>query len=633
MELRFYLDGTLYDDPLEYEDLSITLERDNIIKGLIIKYTNKFKFTGAAYEYLQTQKTDNGFCVLVDTEIQYLNNGNWTELFSGTINISDIKFSKFKRYAEVAVEDSGWTTLINSNKSVKTRVQLSKSKNGVTITPVTVENIDFYDSLTGNYDYADKDSYKVDECFRFIIAFITDDEVDYESPLFGTGGDYEHLYLTTCQALNGYINLGNILEITFADLFTEINKRVNISFYMDYSGTKPKIVIDKTDNLYSDTISETIDDPEEIEETFTKGELYSLVKLGGQNITNDGSDANANFPEKPFIGFRKEEYNILGQCNVDVTQDLEQRWVSDHNIIHVCVKDLVTQYDGSIVVFEANPADMTKARQYDTFNVGTAPYYYNLGLTNQAVANNYLGYLPSSMASFLTDNIETFTAGLTADLLIPTGVILWDKDTAPEGEDLGGNYDTATGRYSAASSGNFSLHTNFKFYFDASVLVGVAPGTELVRLYFRRYSSADVLLDEAQLPSIYNTTPAITGYAFTVSIFKDTTDYFTMEAEADYAAVYIDRDAYEGYSHFECTSTPDDGGVYMDYDSLDYRIVNYSFRYPLELSRMLNIINNSDQRVNFTLYNETFGGHIKKAEFLLRKSLANIILITNIRNQ
>lgn len=634
MELRFYLDGVLYDDPIDYNDLTITVERDESIKGLIKKFTNKFTFVGPAYTYLNDLKNLTGFCAQVDCEIQYQHPNTliWTTLFTGFINVVDIRFTHYPVYnATVVVEDNAFTTLINNNKKIKTRVQgLTKSKNGETITTVTPVSIDFFDSLTGTYNILNITSYNVSECFRFLIAFMTDGQVDYESPLFESGGDLDHIYLTNGSSLNHVSSgTGYILTISFEELFTEMNKRFNISFEMDYSGARPKIIIDRTENLFLTTISETLNDPNFVDESYDKAKLYSVIKFGGEHIVNDGTDASVNFPEEPFIGFRKEEYNLLGQCNVDVTLDLTQNWISDHNIIHVVVKDLVTSYDENIFVFEADPADLTKARQYDIYNPGTAPYFYNIALTNQSIALNYFGGVPGPIASYLSDSLNTFTAGLTTDYFLVDGVIIWDKDTPPEGIDLGTNYDTATGRYTAAGTGAHALHTRIRVYFDIAALTGVAYGTEIVKLYFRRYSAADVFIEEAVLPSIYYT-PGVVGFSFNVSLFMNIGEYVTMEADAIHNAAYISINDYftpPGYSVFECTSAPDEGGVYMEYDSGDYRIIDYEFEYPLTLTQMTNILANESKRIEFTLNNRTFGGWIKKIEFKIRQSMADIILV------
>lgn len=634
MEFRFFLDGTLYTNPKGYEELAIFLERAETIKGLIKKYTNQFTFTGAAYYYLFNLKK-SGFCQLVDARIQYRTSATsgWKKLFYGYANITDMKFTHYPfNTVEVVIEDNGYTTLINNNKKIKTRVQgLTKSKNGVTITTVVPDNIDFFDSLTGAYDFPNITSYSVSECFRFLVAFMTDDQVDYQSPLFESGGDLENIFINTGTDINtSFTGLGNVLTISFEELFMEMDKRFNISIRMDNTGVRPKIIIDRTETIFSATVSETLQNPDKVEESYEKGFLFSVIKFGGEHIINDGSDFDVNFPELPFIGFRQEEYNILGQCNVDNTLDLTQNWISDHNIIHVTVKDNVNQYNDKTFVFEADPADLTKARQYDTYNPGTAPYYYNLGLTNQAIAINYEGSIPGSIASFLNPNLDTFSAGLTGDLQVIDGVIIWDKDTPPEGLDLGLNYDNTTGRYTApvGKTGSYSFHTNFKFFFDIALLAGVPTGTEIARLSFKRYNAASVLLETYPLPSIYYTTPSIYGYAFTYSVFLNATDYLTMEADVDYDAVYITVAAFEGYSVFEATSTPDEGGVYMEYDTNNYRIINYDFNYPLNISRMLNIINNETRRINFTLDYILFGGHVQKIEFQIRKSMAVCTLLT-----
>lgn len=627
MYFRISLDGTVYTEPMGTEKLSITLERDKTVKGLIRKYTNKLTFVGDGYTYLRQVRDLYGVCYQVEATVEYRSglSDPWNELFTGIINVSDIRFTLFPYgTAETTIEDNAWTSLINNNKSIKAHVEIGRSKNDTTITPAPAYQVNMFDSSTGVYTIKPY-LYRVDDCFRFLIDFMTDGQVGYSSPLFGVGGDLEWLFIGVGSNVSQTTTTA-APYISFVDLFQEMDKKFNISFRITYSSGSPTMVIDRTENIFTSATTITLDNPDRVEESYDKDELFSRVKLGNSQ-TRDFDGVASLFPDNQFIGFRSEEYHLLGQCNIDRELNLEGGWIYDSNIINETVVNSLTDWDDEIFVVMAdnNPS----AVQYDTFNPGVAPYYYNMNMVNSAVAENYLGGIPNAIAEFLNLNSNSFKSVLTADVLYSAGtsVIIWDTDLAPDGYDPGNNYNTTNGRYTAPQNGVYDFHSVFGFAIDPGIFIGLPIGTLLATVYFRHYTAGGTLISSVTMGTITVSPIPYFGLFGNAIFYMSTGEYVRMEINAVYGGITITSNAFFGKSTFNAGAAPDEGGVFYDYDPNDFRIINFDFDYPLTLSEINSIIANETDVIAFTNGGRTFNGWLKRGVFNLWSGFCEFTLL------
>jgi len=335
MKYRCYLDSVLVnDEPIGLKDLEITVERDSDIRGLLVKFSSSLQFVGDGFQIL-TAKRDAGIGTITECLIQYDNGLGWLDLFEGIIFTSDISFDIIKNIATATVEDNSFTARINNNKNIQANFDIGLSKNAVTITPAATVDIDFFDpsDTLGTYFWTDKKCYSVDECFRFIIDFMTDGNVDYESTYFGSG-DGRAFYITVGSVLSGN-NLDGFLNTSFFDLFTEIDKRFNISFRIDNTGTKPKVVIEPLNDFFVESDAFEVEYPDSVIQDFDRARLYSVIKFGNITYTNYNPSVNALFPTISFYSHRNEEFHVLGESNIDNTLDLVGDWTVDSNSITV----------------------------------------------------------------------------------------------------------------------------------------------------------------------------------------------------------------------------------------------------------------------------------------------------------
>ena len=61
------------------------------------------------------------------------------------------------------------------------------------------------------------------------------------------------------------------------DLFTEMNKLFNIAMYVDFSGDVPQLIIDKYENIFTNTNQLTISNVKDVKLKFEKEEFYTKV--------------------------------------------------------------------------------------------------------------------------------------------------------------------------------------------------------------------------------------------------------------------------------------------------------------------------------------------------------------------
>ena len=91
-------------------------------------------------------------------------------------------------------------------------------------------------------------------------------------------------------------------EISFYDLFTEMNKLFNIAMYVDFSGDVPELIIDKYENIFTNTKQLTISNVKDVKLKFAKEEFYTKVTLGSHSI-QEYSGGTFTFPDATFLGF------------------------------------------------------------------------------------------------------------------------------------------------------------------------------------------------------------------------------------------------------------------------------------------------------------------------------------------
>lgn len=644
---KFYLDGTLLvTEPRGWDDIHFMIKQDKDLNGQLIFIDVELEFFDDGYEHIRDKLYGEGFCTSVALKIlENCADGNYRVAHEGLIKLSKVTIDEKLCSAKVKPDDNSFYAKIDKNRSLKAFPWVSLSKNGVTITPATLEKIGFFNPTDGVYysilngvgeEYSCS-GYRVYEIFRYLIAFMSDDTIEFDSTLFGTGGDFEFLMLTTGTVMfTVQTGLGQASfeetfpDISFKDFYSEIYKKLNIGFYFDYSGLKPKMIIERSQDIPTGVDIVTLDNIKGVTTKVDTQRLYSVLKIGS-SITQDV--ISLQFPEGiDWLGFKEEEYNILGDCGVDSTLDLVSNYIISSNVIEDAVVNQSDQYEGefALISCRAYHAGVHLAKQDNWLSPPPPPYYYNFDLTNAEVAKRFLGAVPASIAKYLNVVDTDFLAEMTTNgLLVNVNHeetecrdVGFDDDFTPPNFDEGNNYDPVTNAFTCPQNGAY----NFTARLNVTIFPNNPTGQAVVRNYvnFQRYDSSFVLMQEITSNVYTNTFNTNTNFVFTFSsvLFLNAGDKVKVSfcqhtvsnlsaTGSHYATFWITNG-----STFACDSSATGGGIYQTYDPKDYLGLTHEFEYFINESQWNAIRTNPRGNIVFAQKGQTLRkARIDKLDF------------------
>jgi len=658
---RFYLDNTLVSDPINWSEFSETIERDDVIKGLLPKYEVKLQFNSGGYDYLFSQLMSGGFCRLIELRVDYSCDGvNYTTELQGYIFLTECKFNLNKCIVDCEVEDNNFGARIYRNKSIKVYLDTDKTKNEETLTTTDFNSVSFFTPLTGTYGGTARKVYPIHDVFRFLVEFMSDNLIGFESTYLST----LDLNLISGDGIRNPTS-GLAPFVSFEDVFKEVNKKYPIAFTMiTGSDGRPTIKIEDEAYFFNQTSSIQIDNIEDLRQSFNNEVLYSSVRFGG--ITVNFNASIHHFGYIRFLSFKEEEYYLQSECNIDKVLDLYAEFISDSNIIEELFYTVTSNdtYDENVFFIEANTTQATQTVSPTTL---TAPYYYNASLTNKEVSARY--NYNGSLALFLSGAIVGFRASKSVDqnswgiVSFPAGgapcpappssryytgtthQVTFDTDTPLPDFDTAGNYNTASSRYTASVAGEYVFDTLIAY---SPYLSSISPYFNMYYkgiVEFRRYNSGASLIETSS-----NEDPTGTGFNSGAGWhFVGHSDSFTLDV-GDYVEVYF----YYQYcpvnclissnmimrikpgvlnTYFRTLSAPTSGGVFQPEVTEPYRTSKFEFDYPISSDTYANMKLDLSKSISFNhnpLSNKL--GWLRKTQRKYSTGETKIELISNITN-
>lgn len=427
MAIRVTLDSTLLvNTPIGWDDADIKSKRDNTIKGLFVEYTTDLEFYGDGFDYIDNAMS-NSTCDTIDVLIETndCDEGVWQTEFNGIIQLTQItSYDVDKRIIKTKILDESFDAKIDNNKSIKAFVDVPLSKNNKTITAATAHNIKFFlpTAKYTTYIAETRVCYRIYDCFRFIIDYMTDGNVDFVSDIFST--DYYDWMLVNGKEVRLGNGQGNQVEVSFKELFIELDKKTNLSFAIEPSSgySAFQLRLEPTSYFESDVEILTLNDVLGIMMSFDRESLYSHVEIGSQDYDDD---VYLSYPPINFKAFKEENYTIQGNCNIDKGLNLVSKYIIDTNVIEKVLTTgaLETKYDKKIFIVVTDGTKCVKYKEYDN-----------------PIAE---GTDDGGVAFRLTDSTATFVADgvTTSDMIVnmTTGVA-----TSIISVDAGGTFITLT---------------------------------------------------------------------------------------------------------------------------------------------------------------------------------------------
>lgn len=663
MRLQYYLDGSLLtDEPAGWQEATSVIQRVDEIKGLFVTLDVTLTFYGDAFTTL-IASYGAGFCNTHTIEIKESRDDGITyvTLYEGILFISDCVFDYNNCTVECKLQDNSFYAKINNNKSIKTFVEVGRSKNDVAYTGADDYQIDIYDPCTLAIYARSPHTVRVYEAFRSLVAFMTDDTVDFESVIFDFGGEWEGYCITdglhiSSLDIASYSSTTNITKFSFIDLFQEIDKKFNIGMMIDTSGARPKVVIENQDHFRNTTSVVPMTKINGMKASVDVDSLYSQLHLGSAAIAGTGCGVGGlAFPlESTFITFNDETFYVLGTCNIDKTLDLYSQWIIDTNIIQDCVVNGSADYDQQIVLLETvvvGPFSGTTVRGNPFNDTAATPRFYNPGLMNNSVTVRYLGAVPNSIASTLDDltadcyiyrsqtNLLIFGLGASTQSYSP---VQFNDKTTPPYYDTGGNFTLVTGRYTAATGGLFNFRSVYNIIMD---YVDVEVASLLyIRAIYRHYDSFGVQIGSDNIiensfdaqnipPPLINQTYTADSQIFNMAV----ADYVNVTIQVQWNLTGIigsgggNQVIFQIKSGtFETLYTSVGGGVVQSYDPDEYPAFKYEFEYPLTAQQFDTLIAQPNYAVTLDVDGiNTFNAFIKEAKYKRKTGMAQFTCIAS----
>lgn len=628
MDLQFYFNGNLVNHPDNWQEFEAIVERSQDLLGLVNKYSSELTFSGDAYDDISGSITSNGFCEPITTlvKIRESSAAPWKDLIEGFIFPTECDFDRTRCMVKTQINDNSYISKIQNNQKIKAHIEVPRSKNDVTITAAAFVRGSWFTPSTGNYDYTNRYSYSIDETLKFLVAFMTDGTVDYISSAFGTGGDYEFWRIAPGQEVR---QGGNVAQpyVSFYDVLRELNKKTPIGFGIEDNGGTPRIRIEKREYFRNEaTAVFTARNIKGLQMTFRENEIYSKVRFGGTNTQTE--DGVYGWPDIPFLGFKEEEYHLLGECNIDNELELVGDWIVDSNVIEDILINNNDNYDEDIVLFfgETNGAEID-AKDYDTFDFsGTGAAVYNYPFTNEQVAINYVGFIPNSIAQFLgvtgggATGFDAERQTLTSHTL-NGGTPTYNEEPA-EFNTVNfndGNYTASPSyRYTAAAVGYYNIFARLQVAITDIDLSSVLR----VQILAKRFNSLNVLQETISTDDFLSS-----GGTFTLQnnyqMVFNTGDYTHIRYEftlvGGIGEVSFNINTGVGFFSFWVVGL---GGVVQTYDPEAYHIYNFKCEYPMSLSDWESVAANPARVFKLNLGSDTAEDIITFADRIVYRPFA-----------
>lgn len=661
--VKVVINGTeITETPNGWQDFTNTIRLDRELKTLFEIADVPITFYEDGYRLLKSAFDTLGFSASYPIQILRENeDGQYIVIFDGTLYFKDIEFQEgIEGYsAKCQLTDNSFFSKIYNNRNIKAKVYVGKSKSGIDIDPADYWRTTFFKCSDGSYyshltgaGYERNDtSFRVYDVLRFLVDFMSDGKVQFYSDYFDTGKGAG--YMITCGLIarftSGAIGTGvtqelfeeNFPDLSFADVFKELDVCDNLAMRVGFTGSQPYVRIEDRSFLYPTTVLQSFTDVDEITRKTASEYLPAKIKVGSQIVTDE---TFLSFPAQiRFQGTKEEEYLLLQTSNTDQSEEWVNSWIIDTNTIEDLVENgattAPTTYDSTVILintvldFGNIWGDAVKTNWLTT----APPYFYNEVFTNANKAQNHQGFIPASIAAYLSIVDNSFSASSTA--INPASPGYYQRSVIDEQliecdneiSDPNNNYDPVNYRYTAPTSGVYT--------FEASAVVELLEFIGFLRaddieLIIRRKDSADVFISDTRLAIINVSVPAnssvISGITGSVNVNMNATDraYLYVKISGPDIKYRIYPDA-----RYLCVSTADGGGIYQVSDPKNFPAIRNKFKHSLTFTDWQTLRLNPVGLIPFNVHDgKTYFGWIEEIKYKQFTGECNVILITNEKN-
>lgn len=626
-QVAFYLDGNLVVSPSNWQDLESVVANDPELGGVLVYEESNLTFIEDGYDYLNTVSS-TGFCNVVDLVIKASKSGILQEIIGAKIFVSDITFNERECTATVKIQDKSFFAMLNNNRNAKFSPGTTLTKNQQTMTAASVYNLDVFSQA--NVIYRNNvPAYRVFDAMQALITYISDGRVAFASTLFDVGGEFEGLCISTGYNVRTGL-AGEFTPFNLEDFLKELNSLMPVAFQVEQPYTSPIFRLEKRSYFQQSGVTLTVDNIYEIKRRYDRQRLYTNLQIGS-SVTD--ADVTLNFPETiKFLGYNEENYNLLGECNINTTLDLVGDWVRSNNIIQRIITG-DQGYDDQIIWFDSTLIDATNGRTTNTnfLNLSPAIFFYNERLTNTQIADRYESWIPNSFAqNFGSIGDGLFIAYNNAAVAVAAGTFLdISFDTTNVWANPGG-YFNGTDRFTATQSGVYDIETNLVF---GSIVITPPPSNPAVWALgssIRQFDSAGNLIRTVTMNN-----PSYGNNATTKTL--NNTRRFVMNA-GDYLLWQVTKTegigtdvtgSFTTGTYWKCVRNTVGGGVFKEYTPDDYPVNLYDFEVPLTCDEWQTIIAGPNGLIQFRSSGDFRSAYLRQIKYNHIRGTAQFTLIRN----
>jgi hypothetical protein len=226
MAYTYILDGgtLLADEPMGWDKSKLKIARNDVLKGMYVRYVTTLIFVGDGYDYILNKANTDGICSVIDIEIRDTSNSEAFH-FNGKIYIENIKLNLSECTAECVVEDDSLSVQII--KLAETKIECfgtTTSIGGEVITPVG-QNISLHDFITANgsgqvhitQPLLQKKFFNFFDLIQYMLNYLTDNGITLQSDFLTTN----YLMEKRSYELGGTVAVNDVITYTYVNCWGE----------------------------------------------------------------------------------------------------------------------------------------------------------------------------------------------------------------------------------------------------------------------------------------------------------------------------------------------------------------------------------------------------------------------------
>lgn len=645
---KFYLNGTLINDtPDKWDSIDTSIKRDDI-SGILL-YDSNLRFTTYGgqdlYIALKDKWNNDRFGESTFDVYQRAGSAGYLLIHAGTIFHSDLEFNMINGSINFKTEDRGFYAMINNNKNIEVNLDQNASKNEVIIGACPSFLLEMHKVSNGTYYNQKRQAFKVYDVLEYLINFMSDGRIGFQSDTFGAGGQYEGYCIVAGHEM---INHDQTVSprLSWFKMATDLIKRFNVRFAMTGSAVSPIVQCESFDRFYSGDISYTLADiPNEIRMKVDTNLIYSGVNVGSQDYETTSS---LTYPDVQYlITFKEENLYFKGTNNIDRTLDLIGGLVISNSSIEV-VLEMLSGYDGydgkQFLIHYDTATDKTISTNWTPI---TGKHLYNEPLNNINILSRWSSAFPAEIVSnFFNPDQNRFRAdrtfnqtptyfatdkGLDDNNGFESQVIRFDDDFQ-NGYDPGLNYGDTTpqGTQVPQTASFFTAPVGALYTFTASLVVHANYSTLGTTLIGKRkhFFNARLIKSTGEVFNgpTYTLGKNETDKRFTISVSQatymnagDTMEvrhFVDIENANNYSNKRVLNWVIEIGSFFMSNGIDIGGGTLTVSNPNEYKCVKMNFNYPMTLEDYIAIRGSKEGLIKVPITSNTaINGWVENLKF------------------